>query len=489
MHTAILFAAIDFRDPIWQFWVGALSLLISAIAVLVTIILAARNRQRKLLTYEIISNTSVINVENDVGEDLEILVEHKPVTKVRLHVIRLMNAGNMPIEAGDYPQPLRFQFRDPFSPNPLIRCAISRTEPEGLIPEDHLKSLVSLDDNQTFIALKTPLLNPRDAIILRALLTARDRHSTQMDVVGQVKGGQIKLSAPSQRRVGWRTIAVAALVVALVLGFLINALGLLSSFTHGTCTFGSISVDGSTSFYNTSLQEAANYKSACPIASIQVSDSSSAIGLTKLKQGNTIQIANSELAAPASDNFKDNPVAVIVFALIINKKSLPTITNLTTTQIQGIYQNQITNWSQVDPKINLPIKVYGRGTGSGTHAAFLKRILGGQESLSIQTVPQDDSSTGVANAVAMNDGAIGYTDLGDANNTNLTTLEIDQSAPLAGLVENGTYQFWAIEHMYTQNNPDGLATSFITYVIRDMQGNTTFIRLDAMNPGVLASRS
>jgi len=493
MHNSILFAALDFRDPIWQFWVGCVSLVLSALAIIVTIVLTVRSRQRKLLTYEIVSNSSVINVENDVGEDLEILVEKQPVTKVRLHVIKLTNAGNTPIEESDYPQPLRFQFKDPFSPHPLIRCAISKTEPETLIPSDQLKNIVSLDlDNQTYITLKTPLLNPRDAILLRVILMARDRRSTQMDVFGQIKGGQIKVSAPSQKHVTWRTAIVGTLVAALALGFLINAISLIGSFTQNTCTFGSIQVSGSTSFYNTVVHEAQNYKASCPVSSISVDESSSGTGLSDLENGR-LNIANSEIIAPASAGLQDHQVAVILFALIVNKDV--DITNLTTIQIQAIYNGTDTNWQQVDTGKSgqsLPIKVIGRSSTSGTYQTFAKYILH-NTSVNETALPPGasvvDRSAQVVSTVASTPGAIGYADLGDINNATATILEINQAAPTPGLVASGDYQFWAIEHMYTRANPDALSTSFIAYVMRDMQNNPTFIREDNLGPTILSSHA
>src|SRR5258708_34229957 len=94
MHTMSILAAINLSDPIWQFWVGVGSLMLSALAIAVTIIMALRGRQKKLLTYEVVSNSSVINVENDVGENLKLVLEAGIVTQVRLHVIKLLKDVN-----------------------------------------------------------------------------------------------------------------------------------------------------------------------------------------------------------------------------------------------------------------------------------------------------------------------------------------------------------------------------------------------------------
>lgn len=491
MHSSVILAGIDFRDPVWQFWVGVGSLALSALAIAVTIIMALRGRQRKLLTYEVVSNTSVINVENDVGEDLKLLLEGHLVTKVRLHVIKLMNAGNTAIASEDYPNKLSFQFDSPPYPHPLIRGGIHRTEPKNILPEHQLKNLVSIDaPEQTIMTLNPPLLNPREAIFLKVLLMANHRDTTTMNVIGQIKDGTIKSYTSSQPRVA-RRVVIAGVLVAFVLGLLIsNSIGLLSAFTQGSCALGSIQVGGSTAFYNTALKEAQNYHSLCPISSISVSESSSASGLSDLESGH-LQIANSEL--PSTDaNLKDNPVAVIVFALIVNK-SVTNISSLTTAQIQQIYSGSAQAWDRVDASAPaLPIKVIGRPTTSGTHASFVQYVLGGSEPPLPAGANIVDRTGEVVSMVESTPGAIGYVDLGSAEaasaNGSVSILEINQHAPAAGLVENGVYQFWAIEHMYTsKNNSNALVNSFITYVKQDLQTSDTFIRLNAIDSGVLAS--
>lgn len=488
MHIALILAeAFDFRDPIWQFWVGVSSLGLSALAILVTIILAIRGRQRKLLTYEVVSNTSVINVDNDVGEDLKLLLEGQVVTKVRLHVIKLLNAGNTTIESSDYPNQLNFQFDSPPFPQPLIRCGIHRTEPPNLLHAHQLRNLLTIDEtSQSLMTLKPPMLNPRQAIYLKVLLMANDRNSTTMDVIGQLKEGIIKKYVSSQTRVTWRAV-IAGVLIAFLLGLLIsNSLGLISAFTHGDCAIGSIQISGSTSFYNTARDEAAKYKNICPIASIAVNQSSSGTGLSDL-QNSTLNIANSEIAAPASANLLDHQVAIIVFALVLNKE-VTNVTSLTTQQIRAIYKGEITNWRDVDSHApDLPIKVIGRATTSGTHASFVNYVLREKESPLPATATIVDRSAQVVSIVANTPGAIGYADLGDAASGSVTLLEINQNAPSPPLIGKGMYQFWAIEHMYTGQKPDGLSESFIHYVTQDLKTSDTFLSLNGVSADVLAT--
>ena len=491
MHTLLIEADINFGDPIFQFWIGVGSLILSALAIIVSIILALKGRQRKVLTYEVVSNSSVINVENDIGEDLKLVLEGRFVTKVRLHVIKLLNAGNTAISSEDYPNQLSFEFSSPPYPHPLIRCAIHRTEPETLLPAHHLKDLLSIDaPEQTTMTLKPPLLNPREAIFLKVLLMAERRDSTTMRVIGQIKEGVIKKYVAPPARITGRLV-IAGILIAFVLGLLIsNSLGLVFAFAQGSCAIGAIQDGGSTSFYNAAYKEAQQYTSLCPaqLAHIAVSSNSSGEGLQQLERG-TLQIANSELVSPYADQV-DHPVAVIVFALILNKAL--NITSLTTAQLQGIYNGTYTSWREVEGNApDVPIRLFGRLGSSGTQAAFLKYVLGkSQFPTNIQLTPEG-SSADVVNTVASTPGAIGYADYGAAAaaSGSVTIVEINQIAPTPALIESGAYPFWAVEHMYTAKNADALSLSFIKYVAQNLPTGDSFIHLGAMNPSVLASHS
>lgn len=483
MFTAFILAAIDFRDPIWQFWVGVASLGLSALAVVITIVVAVRSRRRKVLTYEVVSNSSIINTDNDVGEDLELLLEGHPVHHVRLHVIKLINAGNTTISPEDYPNQLGFEFFSASYPHPLVLCSIHRTEPENLLPRNLRKSLLAIDASErSLMILKPPLLNPRDALFLKVLLMAKDRKSTTMQVIGQIKEGVIKSYTTPSPRIAQRVV-MAGIAVAFVLGLLLsNSFSLLTAFAGGNCALGSIQVGGSTSFYSTVQAEAQRYKAACPVASISVNQSSSLTGLQDLA-GGSLQIADSEVTAPSIARVQDHKVAAIIFTLIVNKQV--GLSNLSLQQVQDIYSHTDTYWNEVNRSApHIPIQIFGRASSSGTHAAFERYILQGHTD---QTPSQNilDRSSEVVNTVANTAGAIGYADYGDALNGSVTSLNLNQYAPSASLVGLGFYPFWAIEHMYTNQNPDALSASFIAYVKQDLPTKDTFVSLNDIPLSIL----
>ena len=83
------------------------------------------------------------------------------------------------------------------------------------------------------------------------------------------------------------------------------------------------------------------------------------------------------------------------------------ITTLSIEQVAGIFSGAITNWSQVGGK-NLPIKLYARDEKSGTWDTFKSMVLDSQKTTLATTANRFESSTELSDAVAREQGAIGF---------------------------------------------------------------------------------
>lgn len=506
IYTHLFVILADLGDSVSQFWIGVGSLVLSALAILVTVFVAMRNRQKKVLTYEIASNSSVVNLDKDVSSStVSLLLNGRPVTNVRVYVIKLFNAGNTSITPQDYPDDPSFEFSSPPYSRPLISCEVQDTGIAAKLPVRQLKGMLSIDNTeQKTVTLKPPLLNPRDSLSLRILLMADKRDSANLNIRGQIKDGEIKKYAAPPVFLTWRAIVIGV-CIAFVLGLLIsNSFGLITAFINHACAVGSIQVAGSTAFSHTAMAEATNYNTTCPSQLAHISfptdpnNQGSGNGLQALERGN-VQIADSELSTTYSDQTA-NPVAVVVFALIVNKVSLPDLSGLTTEQIQCIYQTaHCLDWSPFDPGVsaagtNILVVERAPQSASGTQATFDKYVLGGTEIPKNQSHPQVDlepTSAAVASKVANTPGAIGYVDLEDVSPYvgQVTVLDIDLAAPTISFIEKSQYKFWTTEYMYTSKNPTPLATSFISYVKQNVQTNDAIINLAALNPDPTTLRS
>src|SRR5437588_12444636 len=98
------------RDSIWTF----ISVLIAVIALVIPLLLQWIQHNRKEIAYEVISNTLVIPELEETGPHtkgiLHVLFNGDPVTGARLVVLRLLNAGNVPIIPADFIKPITFDF-------------------------------------------------------------------------------------------------------------------------------------------------------------------------------------------------------------------------------------------------------------------------------------------------------------------------------------------------------------------------------------------
>jgi len=230
-----------------------------------------------------------------------------------------------------------------------------------------------------------------------------------------------------------------------------------------TCVPGSITASGSTALAPLVKAVAQSYESKCSGATITVNLGGSKTGLQQVQSG-AVDIGNSDVPAdPATQSdLVDHQVAVVIFAMIVNKDTK--VTNLTTQQIQGIFSGTTTNWDQVGGP-NLPIIVVSRPASSGTRATFQKFILGGPEKVTGPESLTTDSTGTVITNVSQNAGAIGYASTGPAvKNGTVTLTSIDGNTPTPDNVKTNTYKFWNIEHMYTKGQPTGLSQAFIYYM-------------------------
>jgi hypothetical protein len=147
------------RDPVWQFIGVALTLMFIGI----TILLWRMQRQRKRLSYEIISQTPLLRKEKEIKGKLEILFSGLPVEDVYLVEAKIINSGNVPIVSTDYEQPLCLQFSEKTH---ILTADVSKTYPESLE--------VSVNIQNTKIVLSPVLLNSGDSVTLQMLINQFD---------------------------------------------------------------------------------------------------------------------------------------------------------------------------------------------------------------------------------------------------------------------------------------------------------------------------
>ena len=161
------------------------------------------------------------------------------------------------------------------------------------------------------------------------------------------------------------------------------------------------------------------------------------------------------------------------------------VTQLTGEEVRGIYQDEITNWSEVGGP-DQEIYVIGRAEGSGTDTAFRLNMLGDADA----PMPGVDTRFGqnqqVAQAVQQNDGAIAYMALAFTSDTVLpiginfegTLYEPDRDAE--NTIFDSAYPLNRDLHQYTKitedtpNGTDMREAAFMNMFLTDF-GQQVFV--------------
>jgi hypothetical protein len=158
------------RDPFWQF-VGAVFTLV---ALAVTVLLYFLKRRRKVLSYEIISRTSLMSVKEEVKGRVQILFDGTPVSDAHMIIMKVTNTGNVPIVPSDYLRPVKFSLGETVQ---ILSAEVMETNP------DNIEASVKVDAEA--VVLTPVLLNGGDSITLKILLA---QFEGEIDVDGRIVG-------------------------------------------------------------------------------------------------------------------------------------------------------------------------------------------------------------------------------------------------------------------------------------------------------------
>jgi phosphate transport system substrate-binding protein len=256
-----------------------------------------------------------------------------------------------------------------------------------------------------------------------------------------------------------------------------------------TCVPGSLTTNGSTALGPLVVKVATAYQAQCSGASITTQQTASGAGITAVEGGNA-GIGSSDVYASKTKypDLVDHQVAVIPFAVVINSQ-VTGVTNLTSAQIKDIYTGKTTNWSQLGGP-SLPIVAVSRAAGSGTRVTFEQFVLGTGETVTGASHITASTTGAVQKAVAQTAGAIAY--IAASGIGTLKAISIDGVAETDANVQNNTYKFWNVEHMYTKGPATGLAEALIDYMTsptgKQLAQTSGFIDITTVPQNILATR-
>ena len=216
-----------------------------------------------------------------------------------------------------------------------------------------------------------------------------------------------------------------------------------------------------------------------PGKSIAVTGGGSGTGITALIN-NTCDIAEvsremkeSEIELVASKGAAPQKIIVALDGLAVVVSPANKISELTIDQLADVFTGKIKNWKELGGR-DAKIVLLSREVNSGTHVYFKEHVLrhgktDGKEEFAAEALLLS-SSQAIADEVSQNQDAIGYYGMGyiTAKEKALKVAKDKTSPYESPTMENvisGAYPISRPLLMYTKGEPQGLAKTFIEYVL------------------------
>lgn len=247
-----------------------------------------------------------------------------------------------------------------------------------------------------------------------------------------------------------RSILIASTAVVASIG--LAACGGQSS--SGDSTSGSVRVDGSSTVAPLTSAAAELFKQDAPNINVTVATSGTGGGFEKFCRGETDMndasrpIKDEEIATCKQNGVEYTQLSVAndAISVVVNKDNT-WAKCLTTEQLKKIWEpkSKVNNWNQVDPNYpDVPLKLFGPGTDSGTFDYFTDEINGEEGASRTDYTPSEDDNV-VVQGVTGSKGGMGYFGYTyyEENADKLNLVEVNSGngcvAPSAATVQDGSY--------------------------------------------------
>jgi phosphate transport system substrate-binding protein len=195
-----------------------------------------------------------------------------------------------------------------------------------------------------------------------------------------------------------------------------------------------------------------------------VGQGGSSVGITDVANG-TVNIGDA--AAPPTSS---NPAGLYFYPIaryfvdVVTNPANP-ISNLTTAQVQAIFERKVTNWSQVTgSSLSTTIDVESRTSVAGVLTTFASDFLLGKTSLVWPGATQWSSEALLQKSVEGDPNSIGFLSDYNAITKKLNDVAFNGVAGTVANVENGTYPAVADFYEVTKGPARGYSASFIGWI-------------------------
>jgi phosphate transport system substrate-binding protein len=226
---------------------------------------------------------------------------------------------------------------------------------------------------------------------------------------------------------------------------------------------GTLTIAGSTSVqpFSEVLAEAFQAKNAGVQVNVQGGGSSQGVEAAISGAANIGSVSRDVTPEEKAKNLVVTPIAVDGVAIVINPANK--ITALTMEDVKNIYLGNIKNWKELGGN-DAAITVVSREDGSGTRDAFSTIVMNKEDM--VKTAIIQNSTGAVRTTVAGDKNAIGYISLSKVNK-DVKSLDIDGVKASEANIKAGNYKLQRPFIYITKGAPQGLAKTFIDFVLSD----------------------
>lgn len=257
-----------------------------------------------------------------------------------------------------------------------------------------------------------------------------------------------------------KKVILASLAVMLMAGFV---------FSGSTVT-----IKGSDTLVRLGQRWAEEYMKHNPETVIQVSGGGSGTGIAALLNGTTDiceasrDMKEKEYKLAEQKGIEPYRVSVSLDGIAVFLHEKNPVTELTISQLKGIYTGAITNWKDVGGPDH-QIILYGRENNSGTYAFFKEHVLNKEDyEVRTQTLP---GTAAVVNAVAKDENGIGYGGIAWATGVKHAWVKVDADSPAIEptmeSISNGTYPISRELYWFFNGKPTGELKKLVNWCLSE----------------------
>jgi phosphate transport system substrate-binding protein len=288
--------------------------------------------------------------------------------------------------------------------------------------------------------------------------------------------------------------------MALALTFALAACGGQQG-SAGEGMSGAVKIDGSSTVEPLSSAASELYSEEQPEVQVTVGSSGTSGGFEAFCAGRTdisdasrpIEAEEEQVCKKAGIEYTELQVANDALTVVANK-NVP-VDCITTEQLKKIWspsaEGKITNWKQVDPSFpDMPLKLFGPGTDSGTFDYFTEEI-NGEEGVSRPDYEASEDDNVLVEGVANTPGGMGYFGYTyyEENTDKLKALEVDSGngcvAPSPQTAQSGEYTPLARPLFIYVNNKSYAdkeqVASYVDFYIQNLQQITEAAKYIQLN--------